>query len=48
MSNHDPYSDSSEPFGWLRLQSLLGHGSRHCLWNHLTQNRSAGLGRIDE
>ena len=24
MSNHDPYSDSSEPFGCLRIQSLLG------------------------
>src|SRR5690242_10782303 len=25
---------SSEPFGCLRFQSLLGPGSRHCLWNH--------------
>jgi Putative neutral zinc metallopeptidase len=29
---------SSEPLVGLRLQSLLGPGSRHCLWNHFTQN----------
>src|SRR5262249_15686846 len=29
---------SSEPFGGLRFQSLLGPGSRHCFWNHFTQN----------
>src|ERR1700733_10222940 len=27
------------PLVGLRLQSLLGPGSRHCLWNHYTQNR---------
>ena len=31
MSNHDPYSDSPEPFGWIQHhQSLLGHRSPHC------------------
>src|SRR5215469_4190402 len=38
MSNHDPYSDSPSPLVGLRLQSLLGHGSRHCLWNHFTHH----------
>src|SRR5215472_12165592 len=27
---------SPSPLVGSRLQSLLGHGSRHCLWNHYT------------
>jgi serine/threonine protein kinase len=34
---------SSEPSGCLRFQSLLGRGSRHCLWNHHSQNHLAGV-----
>src|SRR3954447_5216494 len=35
------------PLVGLRLQSLLGPGSRHCLWNHYTQNADTfGLPRF--
>src|SRR6266566_7544922 len=30
------------PLVGLRLQSLLEPGSRHCLWNHYTQNACRG------
>src|SRR3954468_17296373 len=33
------------PLVGLRLQSLLGPGSRHCLWNHFTQNPPCRLKR---
>src|SRR5579872_2235428 len=33
------------PLVGLRLQSLLGPGSRHCLWNHYTQNPSIGASK---
>ena len=36
----------ASPLVGLRLQSLLGYGSRHCLGNHLTQNGRWGF-RVD-
>jgi hypothetical protein len=34
---------SSEAFDCFALQSLVGPGSRHCLWNHFTQNPGSPL-----
>ena len=34
---------SSEPFGGLRFQRLIGPSSRHCLWNHYVQIDTSSL-----